>query len=219
MKKSLLPFTIMAVILMISACKNPPEASFTHNSDSYEEGDTVNFISTSTDAKDHEWDFGDGSTSNIENPFHIFNATGTYTVKLTVSNEDGSDEVSESIQIKDPTILAFYVTEGQSETVIPECAIMLFETEDDMLNLENVKGAGYTDSDGYIDFYHAKAIVYYLYAFKEVTGGTWFFAGSTNIIELNKTNLYQIPAEFFTSKKADIQLTPDMIKSLQRTMN
>jgi YVTN family beta-propeller protein len=37
------------------------------------------------------WDFGDGSTSTFMSPEHTYNATGSYTVKLTVSNDGGSD--------------------------------------------------------------------------------------------------------------------------------
>ena len=39
----------------------------------------------------YSWDFGDGTTSSEKNPSHTYNKTGTYTVKLTVSNEFGTD--------------------------------------------------------------------------------------------------------------------------------
>ncbi|NLP58476.1 PKD domain-containing protein, partial [Lutibacter sp. B1] len=32
------------------------------------------------------WDFGDGNTSNLQNPIHIYTASGTYTITLTVGN-------------------------------------------------------------------------------------------------------------------------------------
>ena len=32
------------------------------------------------------WNFGDGSTSTLQNPTHVYNAAGTYTVSLTVGN-------------------------------------------------------------------------------------------------------------------------------------
>ena len=32
------------------------------------------------------WDFGDGSNSTLQNPFHTYSANGAYTVSLTVSN-------------------------------------------------------------------------------------------------------------------------------------
>jgi PKD repeat protein len=37
------------------------------------------------------WDFGDGSTSTLQNPSHTYTDIGTYTVILEVSNEYGSD--------------------------------------------------------------------------------------------------------------------------------
>jgi PKD repeat protein len=37
------------------------------------------------------WDFGDGTTSNIQNPIHTYTADGTYTVILTCTNANGSD--------------------------------------------------------------------------------------------------------------------------------
>ncbi|MBR5983054.1 MAG: PKD domain-containing protein [Bacteroidales bacterium] len=43
------------------------------------------------------WDFGDGSTSTEQNPTHTYSAIGTYTVQLTVENENGSDtEIKEN---------------------------------------------------------------------------------------------------------------------------
>ena len=38
-----------------------------------------------------QWSFGDGGTSNQENPSHTYQASGTYTVTLTATNSFGSD--------------------------------------------------------------------------------------------------------------------------------
>ncbi len=216
MKVKQLPLAIIAVILMFSACKKPPEASFTHSSDSYEVWDTINFASTSTDAADLDWDFGDGSISTEEAPFHIYDETGTFEVKLTATNDDGSDETSESITIKDPTILGFWVTEGSSETSIPNCTVMIFENQSDWENFENIADAGYTDTNGEIYFYHVKGQVYFVWAIKEVSNGTWGFGGSTGANTLNDINLWVIPCEFATTKKSDRQLPPEEIKTLKR---
>ena len=37
------------------------------------------------------WDFGDGSTSTEQNPSHTYSQAGLYTVKLTATNDQGSD--------------------------------------------------------------------------------------------------------------------------------
>ena len=37
------------------------------------------------------WDFGDGMTSTARHPVHVYNATGTYTVGLTVAGPGGAD--------------------------------------------------------------------------------------------------------------------------------
>jgi len=37
------------------------------------------------------WNFGDGETSTVQNPVHIYTESGNYTVTLTVSTASGSD--------------------------------------------------------------------------------------------------------------------------------
>ncbi len=38
------------------------------------------------------WDFGDTNTSDEQNPVHVYSASGTYTVTLTVINANGQDD-------------------------------------------------------------------------------------------------------------------------------
>ncbi|MFM7725204.1 MAG: PKD domain-containing protein, partial [Flavobacteriales bacterium] len=40
------------------------------------------------------WDFGDGSTSGLQNPVHIYSQAGTYVVSLTVVTADGCQSTS-----------------------------------------------------------------------------------------------------------------------------
>lgn len=52
----------------------------------------VNFTDESTGAvASRLWDFGDGSTSTVQNPSHVYVASGIYTVKLKVSSAHCSD--------------------------------------------------------------------------------------------------------------------------------
>jgi len=70
----------------------PPVANFTASPTSGTAPLTVQFTDTSTgNPTSWSWDFGDGGTSTAQNPTHTYQNAGTYTVRLTVSNADGSD--------------------------------------------------------------------------------------------------------------------------------
>lgn len=45
------------------------------------------FSNTSLNTNRYEWNFGDGNTSNIENPTHIYTQPGTYLVKFTAYDD------------------------------------------------------------------------------------------------------------------------------------
>jgi len=40
------------------------------------------------------WNFGDGTSSTLQNPKHTYSAAGSYTIKLTVTNAAGSTSVT-----------------------------------------------------------------------------------------------------------------------------
>ncbi|WP_255323108.1 PKD domain-containing protein [Lysobacter sp. K5869] len=66
-----------------------PTANFTSSAS----GLTVSFTDSSTDSDgsiaSRSWDFGDGTTSTAVNPSKTYSAAGTYTVKLTVTDNGG----------------------------------------------------------------------------------------------------------------------------------
>ena len=57
------------------------------------------FSNTSTEATSFEWDFGDGTTSTVENPNHEFSASGTYEVSLMAFNDCGTDTLTQQVQV------------------------------------------------------------------------------------------------------------------------
>lgn len=73
------------------------DASFTYTTNC----NTVSFVSTSTVVGlQHNWDFGDGASSTLANPTHVYLATGTYTVTHTVTlGETCTDIVTQQITI------------------------------------------------------------------------------------------------------------------------
>ncbi|MBX3252614.1 MAG: PKD domain-containing protein [Chitinophagaceae bacterium] len=48
--------------------------------------DTVSFVGTAINANEWRWDFGDGDSSSLQNPLHIYRDTGRLTVSLTALN-------------------------------------------------------------------------------------------------------------------------------------
>jgi PKD repeat protein len=85
----------------------PPEAGFTSNKRSGAAPLTVRFTDTSggSSPMTYAWNFGDGVTSNSQNPTHSYSQTGTYTVTLRATNSFGTDVATRSGYIT--------VTEGQ----------------------------------------------------------------------------------------------------------
>lgn len=55
------------------------------------------------------WDFGDGQTSTEQNPSHIYDTIGSFTVSLTVSDDSGSDETVKTnyIRVDNPPAASF----------------------------------------------------------------------------------------------------------------
>ncbi|MBY0536364.1 MAG: PKD domain-containing protein [Chitinophagaceae bacterium] len=72
--KPLASFDIPAVVCL------PAGAQFTDKS-TIADGTQANFA--------YAWDFGDNSSATSKNPYHVFNGTGPYQIKLTVTSNNG----------------------------------------------------------------------------------------------------------------------------------
>ncbi len=59
----------------------------------------VQFTDRSSGATTWNWNFGDGSTSTEQNPVHVYSASGTYKVSLSVSGTDGTDITTGTIMV------------------------------------------------------------------------------------------------------------------------
>ncbi|TFH04810.1 MAG: PKD domain-containing protein, partial [Methanosarcina sp.] len=60
---------------------------------------SVRFKDFSENVTSRLWDFGDGKASSDPNPQHTYSSKGDYVVSLTVSNENGSDSASVTINV------------------------------------------------------------------------------------------------------------------------
>ncbi len=72
---------------------------------------TVTFTNMSSDADNDtlsfDWNFGDGNTSNLANPSHLYTAAGSYDVTLTVSDGQVSKSVTQSVSVVAPNRVPF----------------------------------------------------------------------------------------------------------------
>ena len=80
-----------------SPSNDSPEAEFSHDCTDLD----CSFSDASSDTDGSvvswSWDFGDGATSRAQGPSHSYASGGSYTVRLTVTDDDGGSD-SESFQ-------------------------------------------------------------------------------------------------------------------------
>jgi PKD repeat protein len=88
----------------------PPIAAFSGTPTSGDAPLTVQFTDESTAGTSpittRLWNFGDGATSTVQNPSHIYTVPGTYTVVLSVSTADGDNTATKGsyIQVLTPPV-------------------------------------------------------------------------------------------------------------------
>ncbi|WP_319589413.1 endonuclease/exonuclease/phosphatase family protein [uncultured Draconibacterium sp.] len=103
---------MIVILFAISSCAKEsddirnilPTASFTIEETKLYSGQEISFIDYSSDQDGEivgwEWDFGDDNVSEEQNPVHVYNAEGEYTVTLQVQdNDNGIDLLSKKIVV------------------------------------------------------------------------------------------------------------------------
>ena len=109
--------------------KKSPVANFTVP-DNTDVNSDIQFTDTSTDDGTIEewlWNFGDEVESTEQNPTHIFTETGTFTVKLTVTDNDGetaSKEMDITITLMDIVETAAYLEFSTLATAVTEADLV-----------------------------------------------------------------------------------------------
>jgi len=98
-------------------------------------GDEVEFEYASAGATTFEWDFGDGSTSTLENPSHIYVEGGSYDVSLTITSPDGTvTNVKEGLIKVIPSRQVPYTIEDGGN----------LEGDNDDFSILNISGSGFS---------------------------------------------------------------------------
>lgn len=87
---------------------SPPSSDFTYSPSDPLVGESIDFSEQASDSDgsidSYDWTWDDGSFSTSANPSHTYDSSGTYTVELTVTDNDGAtDSYSETITVQENT--------------------------------------------------------------------------------------------------------------------
>jgi len=204
--------------LTLFSCEKLPETSFTYSpTENPEAGEDLQFENTTPEAGSFEGDFGDGESSTQEHPAHKFDEAGTYEVKLTATNDDGSQPKTETVTINEPTVLAFYILDSTEVNLIDGAEVWLYDNQTDWDNFEDPLLEGYSDINGEVIFSNMESIVYYIWVVKDETGGFWYSGGSTSPLTQNEINAFTVPCIWIEDDgtKAAVQY-PEPLKYIRR---
>lgn len=108
---------------------------FTVDNTNPDTGSTVQFTDLTSGATDWYWDFGDNTTSNLQNPTHVYVAPGEYTVTLVawingqIAGVHVAPDYINAVTNFDPNALAFMLAAGitnpTQQTAINDLVIAL----------------------------------------------------------------------------------------------
>ncbi|MDP3669709.1 MAG: PKD domain-containing protein [Telluria sp.] len=118
--------------MLLTAChrgtdNQAPTAVFAASQPSAEQVTTYAFSSAGSTDKDgtiasFAWDFGDGTSSTVSSPVHVYGTSGSYLVKLTVTDNNGAiASATRSVDIKTPAVSAAVETAAVTIT-LPQVA-------------------------------------------------------------------------------------------------
>ena len=98
----------------VTSSNIPPVASFSQSCSDL----ACDFSDLSTDSDGTVvswlWDFGDGVTSDLQNPPHVYTSANTYTVNLTVIDDDGeAGNAFANVSVTEPPQYVDYTASGQ----------------------------------------------------------------------------------------------------------
>ncbi len=91
---------ISFLVVLFTGCQKEPSVSFTVDKTDAYTGETITFTNTSLDAVTYHWEFGDGETSDVMSPTHVYQDEGVYIVKLTAYSKNGKKSAMATKEIK-----------------------------------------------------------------------------------------------------------------------
>ena len=92
-------FFILLSLLYFTSCSKTPVADFSYTPLNPVAGENVKFTNKSINAKSYSWNFGNAAIGKDENPTHIYEQSGTFTIDLSAFNGLKSDMKTTTITI------------------------------------------------------------------------------------------------------------------------
>ncbi len=128
-----------------SPVDQPPSATFTSSCVVLDCSFTDGSSDPDGTVEGWQWDFGDGSSADVQNPSHSYASDGTYTVTLTVTDDDGlPGSSSKQVTVTTPGPNVDPVADFSSSCTGLACAFTDLSTDQD----GTVTGWSWTFGDG-----------------------------------------------------------------------
>ncbi len=139
---------------------------------------TLNFNDSTGSANSWHWSFGDGGTSSLQNPTHIYTASGTYSIKLKVSNCAGADSIIKTNYVNVTVIDTPIVQSASAVGCGPE-SLTLTASASGTINWYNAASGGNLINTGisYTTPLLSNATTYYV---ENDAGGVTQYVGALN---------------------------------------
>ena len=122
-----------------SAAFNILEPSLNQASYTYTISDLTVYFSNTSTVGANSWDFGNGSTSSSNSPWHTFSGSGTYNVCLTLNTSCGSSVYCDNITVIDPSTNGIDENSQESFKVFPNPSKGVFKIDYEPMSNSSVQ--------------------------------------------------------------------------------
>jgi len=200
-------YILFIVPVILASCETIPDAHFSVDRLEAYVGEEIFFTNQSYNAVRYEWDFGDGSWTDVINPVHTFNSTGDFSVLLTAVSKSGNvSQASKVITVLAPTQLEIEVREWELDYIIENANVRLYGSLYDWDNEYNLIIEGNTNQYGKVLFSGLQQAVYYVDVW-EVNHNNWDLRGyeedywiTTDLLLPNQVNQFIAYVDYVGAK-------------------